>query len=288
MRLSFFGRSAAVMGRCDQLPSIPCLRSEWAALGSLGKEGAFPLPSISEPSDGGSLRSLHRSVRARVQRRAGVTAEINESVETINALLRGSVHRSEGHSSRSVPSVSQARTVHKQMLLGLREDLEHFRSVAQEHPITEEAAFRELASREKLYGERTDIANYGDAPLSTPPQGTRQISISRLLSAKDSRALAEDAKRLLRPEGPVGDIPRPYWDPALLLSPQVYADFIDLLLDCGLLRLARSSKAQVGIFFVWKADKKKLRVLVDARNANAYFRTPPSTELSSAAALGDT
>ena len=132
------------------------------------------------------------------------------------------------------------------MLLGLREDLVDFRSVAKEHPLSEEAAFSELVSREKLYAERTDMAQYGDAPLSTPPPGTRQIDFGRLLGAEDARALAQDVLRLLRSDGP-GDAPRPYWDPALIASPEAYAKFIDQLLECGLLRLSSSCKAQVGI-----------------------------------------
>ena len=141
------------------------------------------------------------------------------------------------------------------MLLGLREDIVEFRSVTKEHYISEEAAFCELVSREKLYGERTDMARFGDAPLSTPPPGIRQIDFGRLLGAEDARVLAQDVLKLLRSEGP-GEAPRPYWDPALIASPEAYAKFIDHLLDCGLLRLSRTSKAQVGIFFVWKADKK--------------------------------
>ena len=43
----------------------------------------------------------------------------------------------------------------------------------------------------------------------------------------------------------------------------------------------------VGLFFVWKSDGEALRLIIDARRANARFEKAPRTSLPSAAAVGD-
>ena len=60
-----------------------------------------------------------------------------------------------------------------------------------------------------------------------------------------------------------------------------YREFIQRLDDIGLLQYTQKPKNEVGVFFVHKSDKKKIRLIVDARSANALFRDPPGVELCS-------
>ena len=58
-----------------------------------------------------------------------------------------------------------------------------------------------------------------------------------------------------------------------------YRLLIQKLHSIGYLRFTQSPKAHAGMFFVHKSDKKKIRLIVDARPANQIFRSPPSVQL---------
>ena len=45
--------------------------------------------------------------------------------------------------------------------------------------------------------------------------------------------------------------------------------------DVGSLGFTLSPSQHAGVFFVWKSDRQKRRMIVDARLANAVFRDPP-------------
>ena len=91
---------------------------------------------------------------------------------------------------------------------------------------------------------------------------------------KDARRYLLGEELMLR-EGEVFESPRPYWDPVLANNKRCYREFIQRLDDIGLLQYTQKPKNEVGVFFVHKSDKKKIRLIVDARSANALFRDPP-------------
>ncbi len=66
------------------------------------------------------------------------------------------------------------------------------------------------------------------------------------------------------------------------------ANLVDQLLRSGILDLGLEHAANIGILFTWKTDGQALRILIDARRANARFREPPRTQLSSRAAIAET
>lgn len=70
----------------------------------------------------------------------------------------------------------------------------------------------------------------------------------------------------------------PYYDPSLRI-PRNYKNLMLKLHDIGYLRFTRKPRARAGIFFVHKSDKKKIRMIVDARPANQIFRAPPGVQL---------
>ena len=75
---------------------------------------------------------------------------------------------------------------------------------------------------------------------------------------------------------------KPYWDPALRHNPRNYRKFIKRLCDIKYLEFTLEPSNHAGVFFVWKSDKKKIRMIVDARPANSVFADPPGVSLSTA------
>ena len=77
-----------------------------------------------------------------------------------------------------------------------------------------------------------------------------------------------------------------YMDPVFKSSPKKYESFIAELHRAGVLKFASSVWCVNGLFFVTKKDGR-LRLIVDARVANTFFRRPPTGETGSAANLAD-
>eukprot|EP00973_Karenia_brevis_P007751 1052656-Karenia_brevis.AAC.1 len=81
-------------------------------------------------------------------------------------------------------------------------------------------------------------------------------------------------------------LPRTYMDPILKNSERLYTEFVAELFMCGVVKFAPSVKCECGIFFVRKKNDK-LRLILDARLANSFFRTPPSDNMASTMSLGE-
>eukprot|EP00972_Heterocapsa_arctica_P091750 13529969-Heterocapsa_arctica.AAC.1 len=71
-----------------------------------------------------------------------------------------------------------------------------------------------------------------------------------------------------------GGEPRLYMDPVLERDQKAYVRLINALHSRGRTRWTTTPKGFVGVFFVWKKNNK-LRLICDARRANARFREPP-------------
>ena len=78
--------------------------------------------------------------------------------------------------------------------------------------------------------------------------------------------------------------PSTYHDPVLKSNRKKYLSFLQDLHQCGVIDFAPKVKVELGLFFVFKKNKK-LRLIIDARAANLHFRRPPSKNNSSLAAL---
>ena len=80
---------------------------------------------------------------------------------------------------------------------------------------------------------------------------------------------------------------RPYWGPTLAGSRQSRLDLYHTLAAKGLLVLKKRIKCRCGVFFVWKSGRKGIRLIIDAREANASHRRPPKAFLGSASAISE-
>ncbi|CAK8990488.1 unnamed protein product, partial [Durusdinium trenchii] len=74
----------------------------------------------------------------------------------------------------------------------------------------------------------------------------------------------------------------PYWDPALKHNAKNYRRFIQKLNSIQYLEFTLNPCQHAGVFFVWKSDKKRIRMIIDARPANASFYDPPGISLPTA------
>ena len=80
-------------------------------------------------------------------------------------------------------------------------------------------------------------------------------------------------------------VPRTYHDPVLKRDRNAHKCFIKELYECCVLKFSNWVKVEVGIFFVLKKNGK-LRLILDARKSNLFFRRPPTGDNSSLSALG--
>ena len=238
---------------------------------AVGKRDLFPLPvpSLHSRWHGASRRSQQRS-----DRRSRGEETVREAVMALNWLAGYDfLHGTDGE-----PDPLQVEVL--QRIRELSKDAGNIGTLG--YVPTPEAALRELLKGKSEY-------NQPEIPVALAPYSLERISLPASLhdlpEAKD--LLPKDARRyllgeeLMLREGEVFESPRPYWDPVLANNKRCYREFIQRLDDIGLLQYTQKPKNEVGVFFVHKSDKKKIRLIVDARSANALFRDPPGVELCS-------
>ena len=131
------------------------------------------------------------------------------------------------------------------------------------------------------------------APVALAPFNLELISLpsslegapeaSALLGA-DDRLFLEEQERMVRPDPPHSQV-EPYWDPSLKFNRSKYRALIQRLHRIGYLVYTLEPIDFAGLFFVWKSDKKKIRMIVDGRRANQRLRDPPGVDLLSAEGL---
>ena len=77
-----------------------------------------------------------------------------------------------------------------------------------------------------------------------------------------------------------------YTDPILKSNRRIYLQLVRRALDCGLVELMDASKCVIGLFFVWKKNGK-IRLILDCRASNQYFKDPPSVDLLTSEGLSN-
>ncbi|CAK0866856.1 unnamed protein product [Prorocentrum cordatum] len=114
------------------------------------------------------------------------------------------------------------------------------------------------------------------------------VQVDDIVGEAGRTYLKENQKRMRRPieEIDFDNLPTPYFDPLLKRNKKMYHNFLKDLSSRGLLLATLSPAEQAGLFFVKKADSDKMRMIVDARRANAWFGVPPSVQLLSCEGFG--
>ena len=232
----------------------------------------FPLPRLSH--DG---RSCPQSSVERLQRR------VDASARTLNHLA--AVPFVAGPATRRLPLT--------QVQQWIMDDLHRRVARYGECPddVTEHTVMSDLGRRSDLYNQ--EAKHLVGADLS-------KIKIlKRRLIPKDAKALAPpEAVGYLKHFGELvertpremeylqasGTLVKLYWDPGLRCSRRRRLELCKALFAANLLDFRRRRKARVGFFTVHKKDGAQ-RLILDARQANACHRAPPTTRLSTPASL---
>ena len=155
-----------------------------------------------------------------------------------------------------------------------------------------EGALRELLRGSSPYdgqGSNECLASY-KAELVSVPSDTRGCpALTDCLPPDDGRYVEEGSELMLRATEDmpcVSDLPVPYWDSKLKFNRKQYNKLVSRLHQIGFFNYTLSPACHVGVFFVWKSNKTKLRLITDARRSNAHFKEPPGVSLITAEGLG--
>ena len=151
---------------------------------------------------------------------------------------------------------------------------------------SQEAALAELLRGQDGYAEPStpaSLAPFNLELISLPKDLSDAPRAEDLLQGDDRRYL-EVQERMLRGNQDEGldDPIRPYWDPALKHNPRNYRRFIQKLHGIQYLEYTLEPSQFAGVFFVWKSDRERIRMIIDARPANRSFLDPPGISLATA------
>ena len=153
--------------------------------------------------------------------------------------------------------------------------------------------FRELLRGRSLYGSGAasdSLAPFQQGRLSLPESVAGAPYIGDVCGKRGHFFLEREGERMLKPVGEAQsdlarDGTRCYCDPILVNRKTVYVTFLKDLMARGLLDFTLAPLEDVGIFCVWKKGRERLRLILDARRSNQWFRRPPSVDLISAEGL---
>ncbi|CAK0860615.1 unnamed protein product [Prorocentrum cordatum] len=241
-----------------------------AAAGAAGPGAFLPLPLLGDAG----RRIRGRSCRARQFGREGrIASEVNGIVDAINWMS--------GYDSHPGPANDMQRDV-----------LERFEGLVRgrqpDAKLQEpQAALRELLRGRSPYDGRggpTTVASYSAGLVSMPTDVSDCPRLEDLLPGEALTFLQERQERMLR-ETPLSTDVEPYFDSVLKFYNKEYRGLVRRLLSAGILGWTLTPKERIGMFFVWKDGRRRLRLIVDARRANAHFRDPPGVELLSSEGL---
>lgn len=157
---------------------------------------------------------------------------------------------------------------------------------------SDEQALEEIVSSDRLYSqEANNLVEFDLDRIKVLKRKAKPIPAVDLLPPV-ARGYLDDFRRLIeRPpcelESPdlLNELPTPYWDPRLKRSRRKRIDLYKSLFSNHLLTFRHRAKAYASFFTVKKKDNFHQRLIIDARQANACHRRPPTTRLATPAGL---
>ena len=258
---------------------------DWASPGTerVELEQLFPLPTIVPPK---CHQSLGGHARARQRIRRHFVGEANSAIDALN-WYAGS------RTSREVKTYDELTPLQQQVTArveGLVEAM-HDSTIAIPAP---QAAFSELLRGRSCYDEQPsaglNVARYTTAEnISLPASLIGAPFLDEILPTSLHQYLGDAMERMLKTtdELEMGEEIRAHWDQRLASHRPAYVRLMRYLIRLGIVMpvKAGSAREQLGLFFVKKSGKDKVRLIVDARRVNRRFRAPPSVTLASSEAL---
>ena len=237
--------------------------------------GLFPLP---RPPPLAMCRGLSRGASQRLSRKVRIHNELRETISALNWMHTGDFDSQPTGLTNPLQQEVLDRVNNMIDLAGDLGDLRHLPS--------QEAALRELLHGQDGYAEPSVPASLAPFKLEliSLPQDLRGAPRAEDLLPMEDRRYLEVQERMLRSDlgSRSESVSKPYWDPALKNNPRNYRRFIQKLHNIEYLEYTLSPSQHAGVFFVWKSDRQKIRMIVDARPANSEFVDPPGVSLSTA------
>jgi len=131
------------------------------------------------------------------------------------------------------------------------------------------------------------LASYRSELVSLPDDISGCSFLVDILGSDDRLYLKEQSEQMMRSDlNGSADLVVPYWDPVLKHNRKEYNRLVERLTSIGYFNFTRHPLCQVGIFFVWKSSKTRLRMITDARLSNMKFKDAPPVSLMTSEGLG--
>ncbi len=246
------------------------------AFSSRRSRSLFPLPLFACPSD---KAGVSRCVQRRRQRIQKVVENCNEVIHGLNWMA--------GYKKPQDESV--AISPMQQQVMSRVDGLTLCQKPSGDVH-SPEGALKELLRGGAPYdmGPINDALASYQAELVSLPQDCHECpQLAHVLPADDRRFLEENSELMLKPAD-LGDNEEvvPYWDPKLKHNRKAYNGLVQRLADIGYFTFTTQPACEVGVFFVWKSSRTKLRMITDARKANKMFREPPGVTLMTGEGIG--
>lgn len=216
---------------------------------------------------------------------------MNEAILSLNWLAGCSGDSSSKMAANNVAGESADQTLSgmQQMVITRMEGL-----VQDQKPngvlASPEEALRSLLRGSSPYdgtGANETLAPYKAELVSLPADIKGCPMLTEVLAPCDRLFLQEQSEQMLRGPGNEDDCGiTPYWDPVLRYNRKEYNKLVKRLNNIGYFNFTTKSLCFVGIFFVWKSSRTKLRMITDARLSNQIFKDAPAVSLLTSEGLG--
>ena len=235
----------------------------------------FPLPLFAIPPP------LPHSSRVVQQRRYRIRRAFGNCNEVVRALnwMAGKSDRDESLANASPMQLQALSRVE-----GLVFDQKPSGDLA-----TPEEALRSLLHGGSPYDwvpSNETLASYDPELLSIPSDVSGCPPLRDVLPESDCHYLEEKSELMLSAEFEQEASVRPYWDPKLRFNKKVYNDLVRRLDGIHYFMYTTQPACKVGVFFVWKSSRTRLRMITDARLSNLKFKAAPGVSLMSSESFG--
>ena len=130
------------------------------------------------------------------------------------------------------------------------------------------------------------LASYQADLVSIPDDVSGCPLLLDVLPPDDCRYLEEQSELMLAEFAGAEEGLEPYWDPAVRYNRKMYNSLVHRLHKIGYFQYTTQPRCKVGIFFVWKSSRTRLRMITDARLANLCFKAAPGVSLMTAESFG--
>ncbi len=249
----------------------------------------FPLPYL-KAADRVPTSVISRRCRRRLEFRGHVEGEVNHTIHSLNSMY------GEAQQARSYLSLNECLFGEAQAQTRALEFIQSMVVQMGKPPdgLTASGALQQLrgvSGYEDAIQAPGSLASFNLEAISMPDPGWSPIPLEDLWGC-NGREKVEDfiQQQLLPPEEAnvnlkLRGLGRSYWDPKLRHT-KTYTQFLRRLAESGLVDFSDSAGFEEISFFCVSKKNNRLRLIVDARRANAHFREPHYVHLATGDGLG--